>query len=179
MAQQLLAAGQTVGLLALIDAPVPSRSSRLDRAYRLVTRTGHHLRQLLRTPRGERMAYVRARLNSLTRRRKRGEIAAEGRPAEAALVEEYWGPIRSAYVRSLPDYAPAPYPGCIDIFLGRNTVMGRIRDPRLAWRRLAAGGVQVRVVPGDHTDMLREPNVSVLARELGRCLDRAAAGGGA
>ncbi len=97
-------------------------------------------------------------------------------PAETALVEEYWGPIRSAYVRSLPAYEPQPYDGRIDIFLGRNTSLGRIRDPRRAWRRLAAGGAEVRVVPGDHTDMLREPHVRVLADELARCLDRAAGG---
>ncbi len=176
MAQRLTAEGEQVAMLALIDSPLPSPGSRLDALYRFVTRSGHHLRGLLRTPRGQRMDYLRARLESLRRRRQEEAVPLAELPAETALVEEYWGPIRSAYMRTLPAYVPEPYAGRIVMFLGRETSMGRIRDPRRAWRRLAAGGAELHVVPGDHTNMLREPHVRVLAKELGRCLDAAAGG---
>ena len=41
------------------------------------------------------------------------------------------------------------------------------------WGELAAGGVEVHVVPGIEEDIFREPNVSSLARSLQACLDRA------
>ncbi len=39
-------------------------------------------------------------------------------------------------------------------------------DRRMGWQHIARDGVDVRVVPGDHEDILWPPNVEVLAREL-------------
>jgi thioesterase domain-containing protein len=40
------------------------------------------------------------------------------------------------------------------------------------WQEIVAGGVELHEVPGDHTSMLDEPNVQVLAAQLRNCLDR-------
>ena len=45
----------------------------------------------------------------------------------------------------------------------------------MGWGRLAAGGVEVHDMPGDHLSMLSEPNVRTVASTLRACLDRAAA----
>ena len=50
------------------------------------------------------------------------------------------------------------------------------RDPTLGWGEIAAGGVEVQRVPGDHYSMLREPHVNALAGELRARLETAVAG---
>jgi thioesterase domain-containing protein len=45
-------------------------------------------------------------------------------------------------------------------------------DRDMGWSRLARGGVEVHHVAGDHENMLVEPHVRVLARELRACIDR-------
>jgi thioesterase domain-containing protein len=45
--------------------------------------------------------------------------------------------------------------------------------PDKGWGQLAAGGLDIKVVPGNHVGMLQEPHVRVLAEKLRSCLDRA------
>jgi thioesterase domain-containing protein len=45
----------------------------------------------------------------------------------------------------------------------------------MGWGRLARGGVEIHHVAGDHENMLVEPHVRVLARELRAAIDEAAA----
>ena len=90
----------------------------------------------------------------------------EETPAEVAVFGRYRRPILSAYRRALPRYAPQPYPGRLTLFLGTDTVTGWFRDSRLIWGRLAEGGAEVRVVPGDHLKILQEPHVAALAEAL-------------
>jgi thioesterase domain-containing protein len=49
-------------------------------------------------------------------------------------------------------------------------------DPALGWGGLAAGGLEVVPVPGDHRSMLTSPHVETLARHLAAALDEAADG---
>ena len=39
-------------------------------------------------------------------------------------------------------------------------------DPQLGWGRVAAGGVEVHELPGEHISIFREPNVRILAEKL-------------
>ena len=50
-----------------------------------------------------------------------------------------------AYLKALMDYVPEPFPGRIDLFLTK----GR----RPAWADLAAGGVVLHDLPGDHSTL--------------------------
>jgi len=67
------------------------------------------------------------------------------------------------------DYVPQVYPGRAVLFRATRGV----GDPAGAWRRFAAGGLEVHDVPGDHTTMFREPHVQVLAQQLTAALSRA------
>jgi thioesterase domain-containing protein len=51
--------------------------------------------------------------------------------------------------------------------------MRTYEDQRLAWYEVAQGGLEVHVVPGDHSTMEQEPNVQVLASQFQKCFDRA------
>ncbi len=44
-------------------------------------------------------------------------------------------------------------------------------DPQLGWGRLAAGGVDVRELPGQHLSIFQDPHVRVLAEKLAECLE--------
>ena len=44
--------------------------------------------------------------------------------------------------------------------------------PDKGWGRLAAGGLEIKAVSGDHLGMLQEPLVRVLAQQLRDCLDK-------
>jgi aspartate racemase len=50
-----------------------------------------------------------------------------------------------------------------------------VPDPQFGWSKLAAGGLEVHHVPGDHIGILKEPHVQVLAEKLRDCLEQAQA----
>jgi thioesterase domain-containing protein len=51
--------------------------------------------------------------------------------------------------------------------------MGRYDDSDLGWKQIAVGGVDVFEVPGDHKHVLLPPNVTIVAQELKKSLDKA------
>ena len=81
--------------------------------------------------------------------------------------------IALAQCRALREYKPIAYPGRLTLFRAQTLPLFFSHGPDNGWRRLAAGGVEVKVVPGNHLIMLREPHVRVLAEELRVCLDKA------
>lgn len=65
------------------------------------------------------------------------------------------------------------------MYSGRLTLLRTAPDPRLpsgdyqlGWGGLAAGGVEVHEIAGDHLRITDEPNVQVLAEKLRGCLGR-------
>jgi aspartate racemase len=117
MAQQLQAQAQRVALLALVEPsspPVPGLRSYIKLAAsilrRFVRRLGHHSRNVSQRDSVELRAYLRLK---------------------AKLVANSW---------ALRRYAPQPYPGRIDLFMAHESLAHSPRDPRLGWRKLAAGG---------------------------------------
>jgi len=68
------------------------------------------------------------------------------------------------------DFVPRTYDGRIAVFRVREQPRNRIRDPQLGWGKLARGGVDVRLIPGSHSSLLREPHVQGLAAGLKKYL---------
>jgi thioesterase domain-containing protein len=62
------------------------------------------------------------------------------------------------------------------IFDGQVTLFWASRDLRAkfdmveGWRSLARGGVELREAPGTHLDLIKEPHVGDLAKQLNECL---------
>jgi amino acid adenylation domain-containing protein len=71
---------------------------------------------------------------------------------------------------TFPDFVSQVYHGRVIVFRTRKQPYYRIRDEALGWRRRALGGVDVEIVPGDHTTILREPNVKILAAKMGESI---------
>jgi amino acid adenylation domain-containing protein len=67
-------------------------------------------------------------------------------------------------------YVPKPYPGRVTLFRARTRSLFDQSPTDLGWSRLAQGGVDVRIIPGHHESILREPHIQMLARELKEAL---------
>ena len=103
-----------------------------------------------------------------------GLILENARRAGILPADVDLGRVRDLYrlfengLRALKSYVPLVYPGRFTLL--RSSQRRVDRGPALGWSRLAGGGVEVHLVPGDHFTMLREPYVRVLAERLEACL---------
>jgi len=80
-------------------------------------------------------------------------------------------------------YVPRPYPGRIDLFLARESLIS-LDNPQLNWRELATGDTQIHVFPGDHAGAtgedaawIGEAGLQILTKQLETCIDEALANG--
>jgi len=158
MAQQLQAQGQEVALLALIDSyaltgdqePEPDDVTLLgDLALDL----GLPLNQIAfeQLEPDERLAYV------LEEAKRAGVV-----PPDMELVQvRHLFHVFKSNVQAMRRYVPYAYPGPIALFKASEQF-----DEDLGWGVLAAGGVAMYAVPGNHYTVIREPNVEALAGQL-------------
>jgi len=175
MAQQLYAMGQAVGLLGMVD----SRSrlmngaegqdaphSLIPAAKRKVQALNFHARRVFQGP--DRLHYIRyeasVRVGNLTARVRAliyATLTAGGRPIPKVLEHAY-----AVNWFAASRYQARFYPGCVTLF---RAASGRYGD-ELGWKPLAGGGLEVHEILGTHSDILREPNVQLLARKVTACL---------
>jgi thioesterase domain-containing protein len=71
-----------------------------------------------------------------------------------------------AHVVALSNYVPSQYGGRATLFRTRGHPLLCSFDEQFGWKPLVAGGVKLRVVPGGHGNILTEPNVATIAREV-------------
>lgn len=178
MAQQLLAEGEEVALLVMLDSRLPVSPPITKRDMALI-----HWQRLQR--RGPRylLDWVRNRL-----RWERERLAkAFGAPKVAQQPYELHNQaIEAAFRAALPRYKIKSYPGRIVLFrpkLDRAHVLGpgRVLNSNLDhiyhdndWGKLV-GSIEVHEVPGGHDSMVLEPNVRVVAGKIRACIQRAEA----
>ncbi len=155
MAQQLVAQNEEMSLLVLMDS-VPPRLKRPGLRY--------YLRRLAYN------AKHRQLTKALLRKVRKGSF-------ENLTSQQGFGLISDAITRISVRYKPQAYSGRIVYFQAEDR-RGLANEPLQgvgAWRELAVGELDVRVVSGDHFRILKEPHVQVLAQQLRECLDAAQA----
>ena len=59
-----------------------------------------------------------------------------------------------------------PYDGGAVLFAASGAIPGTGKDWDVGWGALIRGGLEIEPVPGLHHEILEEPNVGVLARQL-------------
>jgi len=59
-----------------------------------------------------------------------------------------------------------PYEGQLVFFKATQRPPGIVKDPLTGWKNLFPENAQVYAIPGNHTSMLKQPNVKVLAKHL-------------
>jgi amino acid adenylation domain-containing protein len=201
MAQQLHAQGQTVALLALIQAGSPRLTPRTPpstaraRAHLDVIGLPGLKRKLFHVRRQAR-AFARqviGKIGHKVRRSKTGRMAqwqAEGVlpavderrheldadvapsvPQTLQVYRQIRRAIATVIARALMEYLPQVYRGKIALFTAEATG-GMSRDFRRGWAKLTTGELEDYVVPGNHMTMMRKPHVQTLAAKLRDCLLR-------
>ena len=75
--------------------------------------------------------------------------------------------------RARNTYVPRPYAGRVTLFRALQGHVLRCPDPTLGWKEIALGGLEIVEVPGEHDVMIEKPHVGELARKMRECVDRA------
>ena len=172
MARQLVAAGETVADVIMLDTPVPNRD-----VLSLFDRVVMKMQDLKR----ERGAFVGKWLRNRqawARTHQARQNAANGESSAADFHNES---IHAAFLRALARYEVAPYDGNVVLLRPKMNVVYRLPGGRMlqdgrnpvsednGWSPFASG-LTVVEVPGDHDSMVLNPNVRVLADRVRRHL---------
>ncbi|HID75578.1 MAG TPA: non-ribosomal peptide synthetase, partial [Planctomycetaceae bacterium] len=172
VARQLAETGEPIGLLALLDSGAlpPEHEPNEDDFLPLVLdlfpgdddMTLEQLRQM--SP--------QEHLEYFSQRAMQAGILL---PDAGLDVASHVFDVFKATLQAMWEYRPRPYPGKITLFRSQQqpASVEIARDPYLGWGAWAQGGVEVHPIPGRHTEMVKEPNVRVLARLLRQCLQQA------
>jgi amino acid adenylation domain-containing protein len=180
MAQQLYRKGHRQIHVLILDEEAPGPSPRGFTSVFNVARNFPYwfVHHVARRPENELRESVRRNLKKLARRVRRtfGGGANGSSPAdyEAGLADilditqlpEIHRKINTALYEAWINYQPDAYPGSLILFRSRaQPLLSRLGMDK-GWNRLAAEGVEVKIVPGNHNDMYEEPHALPLAREI-------------
>jgi aspartate racemase len=181
MACQLVAQGEQVELLALLDTYpagyfklLPGSGGFRQRGVRLFRKIQTHAQNLRTLSAQESVAYVVGKLKFAPAKTKHKIYRRAfklyqriGRRLPQALRN-----IEELNFAAVKDYVPQVYPGCATLFLASDDLSSAF-DVEEGWEGLAAGGLEKVRVSGNHLDIVKEPHVRTLAEKLRACLDRA------
>ncbi len=153
MAQQLEAQGEEMALLALFDTYPGKMQSR-----------GSQLKNLLGLPLKEQVSFVwkKGSFVMMTLRKR----------LELQMLPRQLRNVRQACAKAAGNYDVEPYSGKVTLFRVKEKSVGSLNDPYAIWWRVAAGGVDLREISGDHLSLLKEPQVRFLGQELSDCLNQ-------
>ncbi len=177
IAQQLVSQGQEVALLALFDTIRPGAYQPKPIAERLLW----HVKNLLKYGPSYALVKVQGTLLKGVKSRLYENLSnvedlssPENQMMPVPQNEEHFT-MRQTFNRACQNYVPTVYPDKVTIFVASDRKDAGAYDiePGLGWATLAAGGLEVEQVPGDHLSILQEPHVAVLGKKLKACLERA------
>jgi surfactin family lipopeptide synthetase A len=160
MAQQLIAQGQMPPLVILFDTFCPP-------AYDTFAEKCSALFKAFRIPADGPPGYVSRKAKMVVRGLQR-------RVSEMK-VPEALRQVRRTCQEAAKAYALRVYPGRIVLFRSTERPLTHFHDHHAGWKAVAAGGLELHEISGDHDDVLLEPQVQVVAEQLKACLDGAKA----
>jgi thioesterase domain-containing protein/NRPS condensation-like uncharacterized protein len=173
-AQQLQAQGEKVALLALLDTWGPNAYVPHPNYKRFFT----HLRKFAHS----KLKYTFSKLSDKPNKVK--QSFADRDQFDLDFSHQHYqdknnkkfNKVTQTYLKARQNYVPQRYSGEITLFKSTNndemSAFGDF-DDKLGWGELAAGGLDIVNVPGDHLGILKEPHVAILASRLQKCLEEA------
>ncbi|HYO90242.1 MAG TPA: amino acid adenylation domain-containing protein [Pyrinomonadaceae bacterium] len=183
MAQQLHESGEEIALLAVLDEEAPGSNAQGISPARILNTTLNFpywlADHVFKRPPREVSADVRRHLKRVGRNlfSRIGPLRIEAHREnledmlDVALLPDNHRRVSEALFKALSEYEARPYKGRVTLFRTRAQPVFRSLGRDKGWKDLAAGGVDVRIVPGNHLNMYDEPHVRVLAREVKACLE--------
>ncbi len=169
MALQLVAQGQQVALLALLDSDLIVNKDSLqeeDDVENFVGLFQEYYSLSLEHPEqlgaDEQILYVIEQVKQSNLLPSDFDL-----PQARSFIQVY-----KANIRAAQNYVPQRYPGRVTLFRAAEQLAQEPEDLTMGLGKLAEG-VDIHIVPGKHLTMLQKPNVQVLAEQLKRCLEQA------
>jgi amino acid adenylation domain-containing protein len=193
MAQQLLAQGEQVALLALFDTtgpdyprPLPGTTRVRSRVYGLVRSFQHRVNSLKLLSAQERADFLRKqgsriRVKTVRFAKRTSRNIAQRLPKKirgllfSPATARPWALLETekAITKALKHYVTRPYPGRLTLFRASKQPLGIYPDPTLGWGELVTGELVIHEVPGFHGTIVAEPHVRFLAEQLKACIEEA------
>ncbi len=150
MAQMIEAQGEQVALLALFDS------------YPMKGTGGSQIKNLMGVPLKQRLTFLikKGTFVVMTLRKR----------IELRMLPRTLRNVRQACSKAADQYDVQPYGGRVTLFRVREKSVDSLNDPYAVWWQMAAQGVDLREINGDHLSLLKEPQVRFLAEELADAL---------
>ncbi len=176
MAHQLYSEGKNVGMLLLLDTPAGANAYKLKPApLRMLGHLSNILQfglpYLQKKIEGGKIKYLRPRYQPFK--------TSQYTSSNIANTNQSF---RESTSRIAEIYQYRTYPGRVTLFTLKNRsgmtdslfdpALGYI-DPLLGWGSIVTGGIDVHHLEGEHTSILREPYIKLLAERLKICLEKA------
>jgi amino acid adenylation domain-containing protein len=175
-AEQLTAAGQKVALVIMVQSIHPEAMDFKPQTpafkrlwYQMRKRASLELENLSNGRKG----YLRERLLHLWDVvRVRTSIAYQNMTGKQLSMSPelsklyFFEALGVEHKKAMDTYRPAPYNGDVLVFRAGKQLAGLIADEHLGWDRTVRGKLEICEVPGHQQNLMLEPNVSQLAKEL-------------
>lgn len=179
MAMRLCDEGDDANLVAMLDAPNPAFLSNLSgidavqfHKTLLIDRLKKYRRMIgqfeIKRIMASSLASIVTRLGGFFMPAIKAGFRKANRPMPTIL--RVYDPTTIA-LKAWRSYVPKPYAKSVVFFRVQDRGPEHDRDPSMGWKACVTGGVELHIVPGTHTDMMRMPNVRVIADTLATCLD--------
>jgi amino acid adenylation domain-containing protein len=167
IAQQLNLQGEKVDLLVLLDRTsanfVPTRPSLFQSAK-------IHLTNLWRLDSRGKLKYLLSRIGY--------KIIYKGN-YRAYMIGQWSENLSSAYInvfdanlQASENYQPQYYPGKVTLFRCQVQPLNQALAPELGWNSSIVENLEIHNIPGTHSEILKEPNVKIVAQTIQLCLEK-------
>ena len=164
MAQQLRSTGESVALLAILEAD----ARRHGRRRSLIDTVRYQFESVGKLPPRQRLIYLWRKFVAWG-----GDWTQLAPPVSTSGSggEQTKNAAWSAVERAVSQYRPKTYPGAITLFRATDRGVTGTYSRTLGWGRLARGGIRVIDVPGSHSTVLRPGSEPPMAAKLRKCLE--------
>jgi thioesterase domain-containing protein/acyl carrier protein len=160
MAQELIAQGQMPPLVVLFDTFCPS-------AYDTFAEKCSALFKAFGIPKDGSPGHLSRKVKMVVRGLQR-RVSEMRVPHELRQVRRTCQEAATAYTLQV-------YPGRIILFRSSERPLTHFHDHHAGWKAVAADGLAIHEIAGEHDDVLLEPQVQLVAEQLKACLDGARA----
>ncbi|MDB6124520.1 MAG: hypothetical protein JWQ71_3513 [Pedosphaera sp.] len=184
MARQLEQQGETVALVALLDA-APSNGSyekmpwwRPGFVVKFGVNLYYWLEDFAKAKPEDRREFVFRKFRALSRKAIRRIFPKTAGPAPVDLEEvidltkfpQHELKLWQIHLNALVKHVSRPYGGRVTLFRTRGQPLFCSLAEDFGWGELARGGVDIKLIPGSHESIFLEPGVQSLANKLKPCL---------
>jgi amino acid adenylation domain-containing protein len=169
MARQLALEGEEVAPLIMMDGHNQAYYKNPLRDGRYTGRIKYHLANIIHSDVRKGSAYILDRFEEARRKLERTlwQFSSDhGSNGKASTMHNADPVVHPAFHR----YEPKNYSGGMVMLQSSDWPEGAYFDFALGWKDLVQGGIEFHRIPGNHPSMFAEPNVNLVAQELGDCL---------